>query len=133
MVGKERTPHTSQRHSSLHTGPKLSVHQGGVEHGHEHLYDTDRYGFRLTIELSASYVVASYQPLSCRQFAIFTFTFLSSCMFFTNIVLKTCKLPNSKGDSCLLNSCTVLSLELLARDQCYIKRIEFIKVLSIEY
>ena len=34
---------------------QLSVHQGGVEHGHEHLYDTVRYGSRLTIELSASY------------------------------------------------------------------------------
>ena len=112
---------------------QLSVHQGGVEYGHDHLYDTDRYGSRLTIELSAIYVAASYQPLSCRKFTILSFTFLSSRMFSIKNVLKTCKLPKCKGKSCSFNSCTVLSRDLLARDQCCIKGIEVTEVLSQKY
>ena len=77
---EENTPTTtSPSHSSLQNRAQLSIHQGGIPHGQDHLYDTDRYRPRLTKELSASGVVASYQPLSCRQFAIFTFAFLLAC------------------------------------------------------
>ena len=87
--GRECTPHHLPQPQFLAHRVELSVNKRGVEHGHGHLYNTERYGSRLTKEHSVSYVVASYQPLSYRQ----SFIFLSSCMVFIKIVLKTCKLP----------------------------------------
>ena len=41
--GRKRTQPTPPLPSlsALHTGP-ISIQHGGVEHGHDHLYDTDR-------------------------------------------------------------------------------------------
>ena len=68
VVGRECTPHHLPQPQFLAHKAQLIVYQGGVEHGHEHLYDTDRYGSRLTEEFFASnvHVVTSNQPLSCR-------------------------------------------------------------------